>query len=139
MPYYLEKWNAAVYGVLRLTCSDHATAIVGNSSRINKTHLLSPSGVTSGVPQGSIVNPISFVLFVNDLQKYLKNYLISQNVDDTTCIVSETSISAIAEPVSGVVTNMTWCIKNNLVLNSNKTNLIHFAGGVHHYVLLQLP
>lgn len=114
-PSYLEKWNATVYRVLHLVNRQHSTAIVENSNCINITHLSSSLAATSGVPQESILGPTLVLFFVNDLHRYLKNYLISQYIDDTTCDVSETFISAVVEAVNGVVTNMTTrCIKKNL-------------------------
>ena len=42
----------------------------------------------SGVPQGGILSPLVFVLYVSDLSKWLKHLIAGINADDTQSSVS---------------------------------------------------
>ena len=45
--------------------------------------------VTQGVPQGSILGPLLFTLFVNDMPDVVKHCTINQYADDTTIYTSD--------------------------------------------------
>lgn len=106
------------------------TQRIAVSSTINNitTETLSAScKVTSGVPQGSILGPLLFLVFVNDLRYSMDTNSFYQFADDTSCIIYNTSISELSGKLSQVAENMLkWCSANNLVLNVGKTGLVSF-------------
>ena len=55
------------------------------SVRIGK-HISDKIDVSYGVPQGSVLGPILFIIYVNDLSQYLSDCLILQYADDTQFI-----------------------------------------------------
>ena len=55
-----------------------------------RTSVSSPLNVTHGVPQGSILAPILFSLYMNDLPKAISNCKIESYVDDTKLYISFT-------------------------------------------------
>ena len=52
-----------------------------------KDAISSPREILFGVPQGSILGPILFVIYVNDLSSYLPNCFIIQYADDTQILL----------------------------------------------------
>ena len=82
--------------------------------------------VTSGVPQGSVLGPIFFVLFVNDLNDVVTSPLY-QFADDHTIvrpILSRLDHIALQRDVHNI---FRWTLRNKLPLNLSKCSVMHMT------------
>ena len=86
-----------------------------------------PLDIACGVPQGSVLGPLLFLLFINDLpnaSKHLKFYVFA---DDTNLYYdSETFDDVIKKVNKGLKHVKRWLDSNRLLLNISKTNYIIF-------------
>ena len=80
--------------------------------------------VLSGVPQGTVLGPLLFLLFVNDMSKAVKHSVLRLFADDCRllkAIDSDTDKCKLQEDLNSIVS---WSINNNMVLHSDKFELV---------------
>ena len=80
--------------------------------------------VKSGVPQGSVLGPLLFIVFINDLADHISSSKILTFADDTKIIHPINSISDYNSLQADLNTIITWSKTNNLMLNQDKFELI---------------
>ena len=87
--------------------------------------------VTFGVPQGSILGPVLFNLYVNDLAKNLPTAVKAHQYANDTTLYAHCKPSPIgqcyAEIQEAIDELSSWSSHNNLVLNSTKTKTMLFC------------
>ena len=81
--------------------------------------------VTKGVPQGSILGPLLFMVFVNDLPSVVGRCSVNLYAHDTTiyaCIEDPSLVRKHLEEYLGAIA--TWINTNSLKMNVAKTQLM---------------
>ena len=81
--------------------------------------------INIGLPQGSILGPLLFVLFINDLPQSIPNGSVFMYADDTTISVSGSTKFEIETQLNDVMKlTYEWLIRNKLILNIDKTKVM---------------
>jgi hypothetical protein len=88
------------------------------SNEVNPSNLLN---ITCGVPQGSILGPLLFLIYINDLHK-ASNLMSVMFADDTNLFLSNNSITTLFQNMNMELTKISdWFKMNKLSLNVEKT------------------
>lgn len=133
--------NGTGYNLIKSYLSNRSQKVCITSIIENKkeTTLSDEKSVSMGVPQGSILGPILFLIFVNDLGCQINLDSLYQFADDTSCIVSRPDMMGLSQTSSKVVHDMVlWCENNELKLNVNKTGLMLFKNNLEGSIYVSL-
>ena len=87
--------------------------------------------VKYGVPQGGVLSPLLFALFVNDLESFLispeSSAKLTLYADDATVAISASSLDELARTSNDILSKFSeWCKSNHLVVNATKTHYMIF-------------
>lgn len=78
--------------------------------------------VKTGVPQGSVLGPLMFILYLNDINYLKHSEFINLFADDTLLAVSDVCLSRAVEKMNGVLEELTVFLNvNKLKLNVGKS------------------
>ena len=93
-----------------------------------KNVLSSKSKIITGVPQGSILGPLLFLLYINDICKSSELLRFILYADDTNIFYCDNNIEHLCEIVNRELQGvMQWFKANRLSVNLKKTNFVIFG------------
>ena len=132
VPHSLLKeklWIYGIRGLLHAWISDY----LSNRSQIvivNGTYSR-PTPITSGVVQGSVLGPLLFSLFINDVDECVSSSSIIKYADDiklTICYPKEDGSQSKARDLQHDLAEVYfWSSHNGLSLNFSKCKVMHFG------------
>lgn len=93
---------------------------------ILKTFKSQERNTSYGVPQGSIMGPLLFLIYINDMPSNVKTPM-TLFADDSTAIIKCNDLTQYENDINSILHDIiNWMTKNNLIANINKTKLMQF-------------
>jgi len=84
--------------------------------------------IKRGVPQGTVLGPILFLIFINDLEKSVKDGKVITYADDTVLYFEDDTWDRAKDKASqGITCVQKWLNENLLVLNVGKSQFMAFT------------
>lgn len=114
------------YKISEETISWFSSYLLGRKQKVFANNVLSESeNIICGVPQGSILGPLLFLIFINDLPLDINNVLTDLYADDTTLYYIDKSQARIEQQLQTALHKLSeWCKENGMLINTTKTKVM---------------
>ena len=114
--------SSSLHSVSRFISCRYSVSI--EFHHLHRNSKLSLKPIKCGVPQGSILGPLLYLIYVNDIENSCDSNILSF-ADDTTIYSSHSDINSLFEMGNAEINNLyTWFCTNKLSLNAGKTKYI---------------
>ena len=135
----LRKLNH--YGVRGIINDWFASYLVGRqqTTQIGPKNISKKEVVLSGVPQGSVLGPLLFLIYINDISNSsdkLRFYLFA---DDTYLLCADKNLKSLESAVNAEIFRVyNWLIANKFSLNIKNSNFVIFRRRLIFYLRRQI-
>jgi hypothetical protein len=93
-----------------------------NNSRISEKFISTLKETKGGVPQGSVLSPVLFLLYTNDLPIHIKGWRTILFADDSNIQIEDTNGNILNKKIQEAIKQLSsWFYLNKLVINTDKT------------------
>ena len=118
--YKLEKMKISgkTNNWIRIFLTNRTQQVVVNG------HKSKPAKVLSGVPQGTVLGPALFILYMNNITEYIKETLIKMFADDSKLISSITNLEDRQKLLNDLKALLKWTEDNSMKFNEDKFQLL---------------
>ena len=86
--------------------------------------------ISFGVPQGSVLGPLFFIIYINDIQECSDKLQFFLFADDTNILYADSNVKSLEETVNQELCKLymcDWLTAYKLILNIQKTNFVIFC------------
>ena len=84
-------------------------------------HVSATRNISYGVPQGSVLGPLLFLIYINDVQRANDNAFLNLFADDTSLFVFDKKLDTLFQTCNTVIDSINkWFIANKLKLSIDK-------------------
>lgn len=123
-----------------LSTRQHLVEITHTDHYVQKPYTSELMEVVCGVPQGSLLGPLLFLVYINDLSDHISTGHIVNFADDVNIAITGSSSHEVDNRVQMARNDMgIWCTANKLTLNDAKTNLVQFRTNENVKIAIDLP
>ena len=91
------------------------------------SNISSKAKIPCGVPQGSVLGPLLFLIYVNDVHRSSKKLSFYLFADDTNLLYADKSLKTVEDTFNVELMKLNeWLTSNKLTLNVKKSNYVIF-------------
>ena len=98
-----------------------------------------PAPVISGVPQGTVLGPVLFIIYMNDLHQVIKNSILKCFADDSKLIMNIKNRTTRLKLMEDLKAILQWTEDNSMKFNIDKFQLLQHGNNPYLKIPYRLP